>query len=739
MAKKKKTPEAPTLEKDIAQEIIPRNISDYLENENLAYQIYTINNRAIPDIFSGVKPGARRLLYSMYKNNLLPGKKPQKSSKIVSAVTGEYHPHGQTAMYGALASLAVPYGRVPLIDGIGAFGRSPGDTPAADRYTEARLSEPGLELVKELADGGSDMQPTYDKETIEPVFLPARFPVFLCLGAEGISEGWSTNTPSHNPLEVLDAVELVLDNDKATVEDIFDVMPGPDFGTGGTIIGSKDGILDYYATGRGKMIVQGSYEVKGKTIIINEMPPSVGVETFLSGTDGNGGLKGDTKNGKIAGISDISNYSDYENGTHIEIKVKRGWEAEKVAQEILKKTPLETAYHASVVALGEDMSPQWWGIKEILDTFIDYRHKVIKRISDKKLENLEEKLEKARAEHVVSLNKEEVTEIIMSSDDKSHAARLLRDRFELTEFQGDFVVSLPLHRLTKADQIEVEKKLQELEKDKKHFEGLSESKRKRKTLIKKQLKEVRKVFESGDFSRRTTLDFSAEPATSSQSSGPQSQGDYQKAFWNNWRFDPITVSVGPDGDKINENNAIFVLTNDGRIKKFLGKGLPLSVSQRPIMPDVNATWGSIVARKDTDIAIFTAGIQGEVKPRVTRFHAEDFDDKGATAGGNIGIRLDKGDKIIAMIALPRDDKGSILVESDTTYKTMSVSEIPVKSIGIKGQIYTKLPAKAKKAGETITQVTYSPSGFSRSGKALPEKKMQATQTVGDSSEITPNE
>ena len=258
--------------------VLDQSADDYWNHYQLTFALYSVSDRAIPSAFDGLKPGQRRLLYQMHDSRLLPGNKPQKSSKVCSAVTGNLHPHGGASMYGAAALMAAEFQRVKVIDGQGAFPRIQGDIPAADRYTEMRLSAPGAALTAELNDHAVPMVSTFDGEWIEPTVLPAQWPVLLCNGAVGIAEGWATKVPAHNPREIMAACRALLKTPNMTDDRLVKLIPGPDWGCGATVVGTT-GLREYITTGRGAFTVRGTVSVDGKNVVITELPPGVASTT----------------------------------------------------------------------------------------------------------------------------------------------------------------------------------------------------------------------------------------------------------------------------------------------------------------------------------------------------------------------------------------------------------------------------------------------------------------------------
>ena len=277
--------------------VLDQSADDYWNHYQLTFALYSVSDRAIPSAFDGLKPGQRRLLYQMHDSRLLPGNKPQKSSKVCSAVTGNLHPHGGASMYGAAALMAAEFQRVKVIDGQGAFPRIQGDIPAADRYTEMRLSAPGAALTAELDDHAVPMVPTFDGEWTEPTVLPAQWPVLLCNGAVGIAEGWATKVPAHNPREVMAACRALLKTPNMTDDRLVKLIPGPDWGCGATVVGTA-GLREYITTGRAAFTVRGTVSVDGKNVVITELPPGVASNTVQEQDPGPGRVRRDVRCGR---------------------------------------------------------------------------------------------------------------------------------------------------------------------------------------------------------------------------------------------------------------------------------------------------------------------------------------------------------------------------------------------------------------------------------------------------------
>lgn len=710
MAKTKKTTldvKAPIKLEDAASNIVKMPVSQYLRKNNYAYMVYTNTDRAIPLVSSGVKPGAQRLLYSMMQDGVLPDASPQKSAKLTSAATGNYHPHGQSAMYGTLATLASDYGRLKLIEGIGSFGMTPGDTPAADRYTEARLDEVGYDIVREVKDGATPMRATYDNKRQEPWYLPSTYPVLLMMGATGIGEGWSTNTPAHNPREVIAAVKLVLENPDATTDDILEVMPGPDWGTGGTIIGDISGIKEYYETGRGKLTVRANYTITNKKIRFTEIPPGVLVPTLIEGKkkgdNPRPGLNDLVRQGVIAGVSDTADHSDLDKGLAIDVVVKRGHTPESVLEELFRHTDLETTYAASIVALDNDLTPRWWSVRELIDSFIELRDGVIINRSLHELKNLDEKMLRQQATAVIALNKEVVARILLDSDDKQNAKQELLDKefeiekenqhlfegesaFRLSDDQAEYVVNMPMYRLTKADTLEALTNLQKTLDRIEYLETIVQDGDMRRGIMGDELDETLKLFDDPWYDRRTIIDETISPV-----SRAEDMPDDEK-LRTLWKLDTEMYVLGEKGRVIPDGHLVWAGFSDGKVKLFGGGGLPGTIVDKPVAPKIDQIIATGVINPETqDIVFVTRGKNKQNTAKVLRLDPSGVSIQGIAGNGVAGIKLLEGDEVVAVMAVNRAEQ--LLLMSETSHKVLPVSEVPYKGRGAQGVGAFKLAGK----------------------------------------------
>lgn len=441
----------------IAQSIIERDISEEMKSSYIDYSMSVIIGRALPDVRDGLKPVHRRVLYTMYDMGLRYNKPYKKSARIVGDVMGKYHPHGDAAIYDTLVRMAQDFSlRYPLIDGQGNFGSIDGDPPAAMRYTEARLSQISEEMLIDIEKETVKFVPNYDGSLTEPSVLPAKLPNLLVNGSNGIAVGMATNIPTHNLSEVCDAIIAVIENPDITPKDLMRYIKGPDFPTGGIIRG-KQGIKDYFETGRGSVKIQAKAdieEIKGgkQAIVVTEIPYQVNKSALIES------IAELVKNKKITDIADIRDESD-RRGMRIVIEIKRDGNAQIVLNQLMKHTQLETTFGVIMLAI-VDGRPKILNIKEVIDQYIRHRKQVI---FNRTRYDLNKALEKAHIleGYLIALkNIDEVIEIIKKSKDASEAKEKLIKRFALSEKQAGAILDMRLHQLTRLEvgQIEEEYK-----------------------------------------------------------------------------------------------------------------------------------------------------------------------------------------------------------------------------------------------------------------------------------------
>ena len=427
----------------------------------LEYAYSVIYARALPDARDGLKPVQRRIVYQMGEMNLTPDRPYMKSARVVGEVMGKLHPHGDSAIYEAMVRLAQPFAmRLPLVDGHGNFG-SLDDGPAASRYTEARLGPAALGMNADIDEDTVDFTPNYDNKLKEPTVLPAAIPNLLVNGGSGIAVGMATNLATHNLGEVVNAAKFLMAHSDATLEQLMRYVPGPDWPTGGTIIG-RDGIREAYATGRGTLTTRAATHIEHVTarkqaIVVTELPYMVGPEKVIERiSDG-------VKNRKLEGISGAFDLTDRHNGTRIVIEIKTGFDPHAVLVQLFKHTPLQDNFAMNNVALVEGR-PHTMGLKEMLQVWVDHRRVVIRRRSEYRKKKALERLHLVEGLLLAMLDIDEVIQVIRTSDDADAAKSRLMVVFDLDEVQAQYILDLRLRRLTKMNRIELEAERDDLKK-----------------------------------------------------------------------------------------------------------------------------------------------------------------------------------------------------------------------------------------------------------------------------------
>lgn len=439
--------------------ILPIDIEEELKSSFLEYSMSVIVARALPDVRDGLKPVHRRVLYAMNESGLTPGRPYKKSAWTVGEVIGKYHPHGDAAVYDTMVRLAQDWSmRVPLVDGHGNFGSVDGDSAAAMRYTEARLHRMAIELLRDLDKETVDFGPNYDESLAEPIVLPARFPNLLVNGSSGIAVGMATNIPPHNLGETIDAVTMMIDDPEATIEELMTVLPGPDFPTGGAIMG-RDGIRDAYETGRGSIKIRGKAHIEqtstGRTrIIITEIPYMVNKSKLVTK------IADLVREKKLTEISDLRDESDRK-GMRVVIELKQACIPQVVLNKLFKHTQLETGMGIIMIAL-DDGVPRTMSLQRILKAYIEHQKDVIVRRTRFELRKAEDRAHVLEGYVIALDNIDEVIRIIRSSEDDVEAKSRLMEAFALSEVQTDAILEMRLRRLTGLERHKIEDELAEL-------------------------------------------------------------------------------------------------------------------------------------------------------------------------------------------------------------------------------------------------------------------------------------
>ena len=457
----------------------------------LEYSMSVIVSRALPDVRDGLKPVHRRILYAMNESGYTPNRPHMKSARTVGDVIGKYHPHGDSAVYDTMVRLAQPFSmRVPLVDGHGNFGSIDGDSAAAMRYTEARLDKAAMELLRDLDKETVDFQPNYDESLEEPKVLPARFPNLLVNGSNGIAVGMATNIPPHNLGETIDATCMMLDNPDITTEELMTALPGPDFPTGGIIMGKK-GILDAYETGRGSLTVRAKCTIEDRkngksSIVVSEIPYQVNRKRLLEKL---GELVRDKKLPEISNIHDAAD----RHGIDIVIDLKQNALPQVVLNKLYKHTQLQVGFGVIMLALVDGV-PRVLSLKEMLFYYIEHQKEVIERRTRFELKKAEERAHILDGYIIALDNIDEVIHIIRSSQTDKEAGTRLTERFGLSKKQTDAILEMRLRRLTGLEREKIEQELADLREKIAYYKRVLEDEGLLKQIIKDELQEIKKKF-----------------------------------------------------------------------------------------------------------------------------------------------------------------------------------------------------------------------------------------------------
>ena len=482
-----------------AANVLPAELSKEMRTSFLEYSMSVIVSRALPDVRDGLKPVHRRILYAMNESGITPKRPHAKSARTVGDVIGKYHPHGDSAVYDTMVRLAQPFSmRVPLVDGHGNFGSIDGDSAAAMRYTEARLDKPAMELLRDLDKETVDFQPNYDESLQEPVVLPARFPNLLVNGSSGIAVGMATNIPPHNLGEAIDATCMMLDNPDCTVDDLMKVLPGPDFPTGGIIMGRK-GIRDAYETGKGSLTIRSRCRIEENkngrySIVVSEIPYQVNRTNLLKK------IADLIRDKKLPEISNVHDGAD-RHGIDIIIELKQNAIPQVVLNKLYKHTQLQVGFGCNMLALVNGV-PRVLSLKEILHYYILHQEEVVERRTRYDLAKAEARAHILEGFVIALDNIDEVIQIIRSSNTDREAKDTLMERFKLSEKQSEAILEMKLRRLTGLEREKIEAELKELREKIDYYKRLLADKELVKQVIKEELIEIKDKYDSP---RSTTI------------------------------------------------------------------------------------------------------------------------------------------------------------------------------------------------------------------------------------------
>lgn len=475
----------------IARQLFQTEIEEEMKRSYIDYAMSVIVGRALPDVRDGLKPVHRRILYAMYDMGMFPNRPYKKCARIVGEVLGKYHPHGDTAVYETLVRMAQDFSfRMPLIDGHGNFGSIDGDAPAAMRYTEARLASVALEMLEDIDKDTVDFVPNFDDTLEEPSVLPARIPQLLINGSSGIAVGMSTNIPPHNLRETIDAVITLIDELEATTADLMKSIKGPDFPTGGIVVGKK-GIKQAYETGRGSITLRAKAEIEEisggrEAIIVKEIPFQVSKTKIIEK------IAELVRDKKITEISDLRDESDRE-GMRLVIELKKGTIPQVVLNKLYKHTQLQTTFGVIMLALVDGV-PRILTLKELLTHYLGHQRIVITRRSQFELEKAQKRAHILEGLLIALANLDEVISLIRGSKDPAEAKIGLISHFNLSEEQAQAILDMRLQRLTQLETVKVEEEHKELLKRIKHLKGVLADPKKIDSIIREEILKIRDKY-----------------------------------------------------------------------------------------------------------------------------------------------------------------------------------------------------------------------------------------------------
>lgn len=520
----------------MAQEDLPNRITDVnltsqMRNSFLDYAMSVIVSRALPDVRDGLKPVQRRILYGMNELGVTPDKPYKKSARIVGDVMGKFHPHGDSSIYEGLVRMAQDFSyRYMLVDGHGNFGSIDGDSPAAMRYTEAKMSKIAVEMLRDINKNTVDFQDNYDGTEKEPTVLPARFPNLLVNGASGIAVGMATNIPTHNLGEVISAIHVLMDNPDATTEDLMKVLPGPDFPTGGVVMG-KSGIRKAYETGRGTIVVRAKVDIEERKngrqqIVVHEIPYMVNKAKLIER------IADLARNKEIEGITDVNDETDRE-GMRIVIDVRRDASAEVILNNLYKMTLMQTTFNFNMLAIVNG-APKILSLKEILQYYLEHQENVVRRRTEFDLKKAENRAHIVAGLRIALDHIDEIINIIRNSQTSEIAKNQLMENYGLSDRQAQAILDMRLVRLTGLEREKIEAEYKKLMAAIADYKDILAHQERINQIIYDELLEIQKKF--GD-KRRTELQV----------------GD---------------ITNIEDEDLIEEESIIVTLTHNGYIKRL---------------------------------------------------------------------------------------------------------------------------------------------------------------------------
>ena len=674
--------------------LVDVNISEKMRSSFLDYSMSVIVARASPDVRDGLKPVHRRILYTMYEEGLTPDKPFRKSATTVGAVLGSYHPHGDSSVYDAMVRMAQDFNyRCVLVDGHGNFGSIDGFEAAAYRYTEARLSKISLELLRDINKNTVDFVDNFDGTTKEPSVLPSRFPNILVNGTMGIAVGMATNIPPHNLGETINACIAKIDNPDITLPELMEHIKGPDFPTGGYILGNS-GIVKAYETGRGTIVIRAKASIEEKNnhqrIVVTEIPYGVNKSVLITK------IADLVRNKVIEGISDLRDETDL-NGIKIVIEIKREANANVVLNNLYKYSQLQSSFGINLLAL-DNGQPKVMTLNQILESYIDFQKSVIIRRTQFDLDKAKKRAHILEGLKICQDHIDEIVALIKASKSDEEAIKALEERFQLSEAQSQAILELKLRRLTGLEREKIEAELAELEQLIQELESILASEEKVKEILKQEMAEIRDKYND---ERRTVIDMTAIDYIEDESLIPVEKSII--TLTNNGYIKRMPVDtyrsqnrggVGIKGMSTNENDfvsqlvsvsthdSVLFFTNRGKVYRMKGYEVPAFSRQSKGLPIINLlplekeeSVNSIIAlndeTEDSDYLTFITK-EGLVK----RTNVLEF--KKIRNSGKLAIILHDDDELVAV----RKTKGNNeIVIGASNGRMVRFNENEVRSMG----------------------------------------------------------
>ncbi len=704
MARRTAPPPPP---EDFEEHIVDIDVGDEMRASFLEYAYSVIYSRALPDARDGLKPVQRRILYSMHDMGLRPERGHVKCSRVVGECMGRFHPHGDSAIYEAMVRMAQPWSmRLPTVDGHGNFG-SPDDPPAAMRYTEARMAPAAVAMTADIDEDTVDFRGNYDGRELEPSVLPSAIPHLVVNGATGIAVGMATNMAPHNLVEVVQALRHLIKHPKADLDALMRFIPGPDLPTGGKIIG-LDGVRDAYDTGRGSFRMRATTRIESVTarrkgIVVTELPYGVGTERVIAA------IKKLVQAKKLLGIADVKDLTDREKGLRLVIEVKNGFHPEALLEQLFKSTPMEESFGINAVAL-VDGQPRTLGLKEMLEVFLEHRFEVVRRRSTFRRGKAADRLHLVDGLLLAILDIDEVIQLIRSSDNAEMARTRLMDVFELTETQANYILDMPLRRLTRFSKLELDKEHEELMRTIAELDEILGDESRLRNVVSDELGEVAKTFGTP---RRTVLLEASGPVAAASSTPLEVADDPCYVFLSSSGLLARTTTLdlpGDGGGRTRHDVIVSAVTATARgevgVVTSAGRVVKLGVLDLPTLPSTanhpNLQGGAPVGEfltlegeKALALTSFDAASpglaigtrQGVVK-RVNPEYLSNRDDWDV-------ISLKDGDEVVGAVELRSGDESLCFVTSDAQLLHFSADQVRPQGRGGGGIAGIKLATGAR--------------------------------------------